>query len=101
MLILKRSITAIVIFIPLFIIIYLACLIVGGAIVGGMAGMQDPDNAYAAGQAAGEEFGKRFGGLLFLASLLFSALIAGALGFTNLLPWCRAEKKTLETETPS
>lgn len=96
MLALKRVVTAIAICLPLVFLIYIMCLLLGGAIVGASAGVQNPDNPHAAGEAAGQKFGEIYGGVLFLASLIISLIISVILSFTRILPWCRPKGGTFE-----
>lgn len=60
--------------------------ILGGLIVGMIAGGNDPANAVAAGEAAGRAFGENFGKGIFLMSLVIA--VAGS--FFGWLPGTRS-----------
>lgn len=71
-----------------FLALSMGAIIVGGAIVGGMAGAENPENAQAAGEAAGQAFGEAYSGMIFL-----SAFIIAVLGsIFGLLPGTKSEK---------
>jgi hypothetical protein len=57
-----------------FLILILGTLILGGGVVGAIAGVNDPANSFAAGQAAGQAFGQAYGGMIFLASLIIAVI---------------------------
>ena len=59
MLIIKRLLTGCIMFPILIIGIWLGSLMLGGAIVGGIAGVKNPQNAEQAGRLAGEKFGRK------------------------------------------
>ena len=67
-----------------FFLIFFTISGLGGAIVGGIAGSKtrDPQQVYLAAQGAGYEFGKNFGGLILLTSLITA--VAGSA--TGILP---------------
>jgi hypothetical protein len=94
MLLLKRLITSVVLFLVLSIIFFTGALAVAGAVVGAQAGVgnpaaQDFASGYALGHAAGYEVGKRYGGVILRGSLATSALASIAISFSGILPWCR------------
>jgi len=102
-LLIRRLATAAVIFGVLFLVFFLVIFMVALMVGGGLAGMHasmaqhaQPGNfqeGYQIGQEAGREFGAKYGrliaGFAALAALLLSALAAGWMAFSNLLPWCR------------
>jgi hypothetical protein len=91
MTLLKRIVTSIVLFVFLFVVVYFAVCVVGGAISGAMAGAghTNPQDSYAAGQQAGENFVRQHLRTILLGSLLISSVASVALSFSGLLPWCR------------
>ena len=68
-----------------FIVLLVGISMVGGMLVGGIAGAQDPSNAAQAGQLAGEKFGATYGPFIMLAALVISisGTIAGFLPGTK------------------
>ena len=54
-------------------------LITGGAVVGCQAGIEHPDTAQAAGEAAGQLFAQKYMGAIFLFALIVS-VVGSALG---------------------
>ena len=89
MLIAKRIITACVCFILFLVIFYFAICIVGGMISGGIAGVQNPENAVQAGEQAGALFVQKNIVYIILSSLILSLGISSWLSFFGVLPWCR------------
>ena len=68
-----------------FVVFFMGTTILGGLIVGMIAGGNDPANAAAAGEAAGRAFGENFGKGIFLMSLVIA--VAGS--FFSWLPGTR------------
>jgi hypothetical protein len=95
MLLLKRLLTAFVLFVLLFATLYLGFCIVGGAVAGGVAsvGQTDPTQAAALGRQAGAKFVQDNLAMISLTSLGVAALISGVISFSGILPWCK--KSTL------
>ncbi len=91
MLLPKRIFTAIGCFIPTLVIFFFGIAIIGGMIVGGIAGAKTGNSTEGAeaGRIAGEQFGQNFGVIIFLVSLLLSAVTVVVLTFGGILPWCR------------
>jgi hypothetical protein len=73
-----------------FIVLYLGVLIIGGAIVGALAGagQPNPQQAAQAGRLAGNDFGQTYGALILIGSLLVA--IAGSV--TGILPGTKKKK---------
>jgi NADH:ubiquinone oxidoreductase subunit 3 (subunit A) len=96
-----RIVTALVIFVAAFVLIFCVVafisFVVGGAMAGGHAAMVQHAQGYEAGAEVGREAGRKFGvtygpriaGLSALFSLVTSLLLAWGLSFSQLLPWCR------------
>ena len=55
-----------------FLALSMGILILGGMVVGGIAGANDPANATAVGEAAGQAFGQKYSGMIFLISFIIS-----------------------------
>jgi len=89
MLIFKRTITAIFAFIVLYFIFWFAILIIGGAIAGGIAGAQNPENARLAGEIAGRQFAQKYLTVIMISSIVLSGVCSFILTFGGILPWCR------------
>src|ERR1019366_6429488 len=103
MLLLKRLLTAFVLFVFLSIILSVGAMAMVGGIVGARAASNgkatDFNSGYAAGHAAGAEVGKQYGGVILLGALGVSAIASLAISFTGILPWCR--KKPLPPPLPA
>lgn len=63
-----------------FLALTMGALIIGGMVVGAMAGSGNPADAAAAGQAAGQEFGEKYAGMIFLGALIV-AVVGSILGW--------------------
>ena len=63
-----------------FLALSIGILILGGMIVAGIAGWNNPANGVAAGQVAGQAFGEKYGGIIFTGSLIV-AVIGSVLGW--------------------
>ena len=70
-----------------FVVFFMGTTILGGLIVGMIAGGNDPANAAAAGEAAGRAFGENFGKGIFLMSLVIA--VAGS--FFGWLPGTKSQ----------
>jgi hypothetical protein len=57
-----------------FLALSMGCLMVGGMVVSAMAGINDPVNASASGEAAGTAFGREYAGIIYLVSLIIAVL---------------------------
>ena len=99
MLLVRQSLTAFLILLVLCPIFSVAGLVVGGAVLGGMQAAQyiqeggDPDDheaIHAMSREVGEEFGAKWAMPIFAVSFVLAMLIAAAISFTGILPWCRA-----------
>ena len=91
MTLLKRLITAAVIFCPLFVVLYLGTCGVCGAIAGGKAAIDNPDaqdKRELGREAGGDIVTNNLGKIVFVA---FAASFASsmALSFSGIFPWCR------------
>jgi hypothetical protein len=98
---LKRILTAIGVFFPtyivLFIVIFFVAMVIGGAISGAEASAtqhaQGFDQGYQVGAEAGRKFGEEWSKPILaidaVVTLVLAAIIALAISFSNLLPWCR------------
>ncbi len=62
---------------------------VGGAVAGGIAGFQDPENAAAASELTGALFVQNNIFYILGSSLILSMASACWLSFFGILPWCR------------
>lgn len=73
-----------------FFVLWLGGLTVGGVVVGGLAGarVQNSQQGYIAGRAAGEEFGKKYGTPI----LIGAALAASGGAASGFLPGTRKKK---------
>ena len=94
MLMIKRLATSAAMFVMLFLFLFFGSLMLGGAVAGARASREHPGardfrSGYQLGQEAGQDFGRRFAGVLFLASAGFSGVISLAVAFSGVLPWCR------------
>jgi hypothetical protein len=74
----------------------LAVLISMGVVVGTHGGIHSPavsdyDSSYAAAQARIHEITRKYGLVVFLSTLSVSALVALAISFSGILPWCRKQ----------
>ena len=93
MLLLKRLLTAAVLFFILAILLFVLTSTVLGGIVGARAAVEQHVTgaaAYQVGQEAGQEMGRKYGLLIILCSVGVSALVSGAVTFGGVLPWCRS-----------
>lgn len=88
----KRIITAFFCFILFFVIIFFAICLIGGAISGGIAGVQNPENAAQAGQQAGALFVENNFAYIVISSLILSLTTSSWLTFFGILPWCRKKE---------
>jgi len=98
--ILKRIATSIVLFAIFFVIAYFAICIVGGIVVGAVAGagIRDVQESYEAGRQAGESFVRSNLRAIVVGSLLISLVSSLALSFSGVLPWCRKPKQPARIE---
>jgi len=92
MLIFKRIVTASISFLILFFVLYFGTLVIGGGIVGGIAGVKNPENAKQVGEQAGEQFAQKYIGVIAISSVALSGLSSGVLVFGGILPWCRKKQ---------
>src|SRR5262245_35360693 len=91
MTLLKRCLTAFVLFIFLFFVVYFGICIVGGAIAGGKAGARSSNRQESVerGRQAGENFVRQNLSTIALSSLGVSLVSSLALSFSGVFPWCR------------
>jgi hypothetical protein len=91
MLLLKRIATSVVLFVFLFVVVYFAICMVGGAISAVISGTGNPNphDAYDEGRQAGANFVRHNIRLILLSSLLISIVSSLLLSFSGILPWCR------------
>lgn len=73
-----------------FVVIYMGSCILLGAIAGGFAGVDNPQDAYAAGQIAGARIVAQWRSYLFFGAVAVS--VVGAI--TGLLPGTKARKES-------
>ena len=87
----KRIITAIVLFVFFFVVIYFAICMIGGAISGAAAGAdhRDQQEAMEAGRQAGAAFVRHHLGTIALSSFALAGMLSLGLSFSGILPWCR------------
>ena len=91
MLLLKRIITAMVLFVFLFVVVYLGICVLGAAFSGAMsgAGMTNQQDAYEAGRQAGANFVRHNIRAIVLWSFVLSLVGSLGLSFSGILPWCK------------
>jgi len=101
MLFLKRILTALVLFVVMTFVLFMAGMMIGGAVAGAMAtnaegppppgmSIQDSYNhGYQLGRRAGLEFGRKYGRFVLLGCVGVSAAGSLALCFGGAFPWCR------------
>jgi hypothetical protein len=91
MTLLKRIATSMVFFVFFFVVVYFAICIVGGAIIGGIAGAgsQNAREGYDAGHQAGENFVRHNIRAIAFSSLVISLVSSLALSFSGVFPWCK------------
>jgi hypothetical protein len=91
MLLLKRIITAMVLFVFLFVVMYLGICILGGAVSGAIsgAGMTNQQDASEAGRQAGANFVRNNLKAIVLWSFVLSVVGSLSLSFSGILPWCK------------
>src|SRR5882724_10900903 len=102
MLLLKRLATSAVLFVFLFVVVYSAICMVGGAVSAVMSnsGTPNPQDAYAQGQQAGANFVRHNIRLILLSSLLISVVSSLLLSFSGILPWCRKAPQPSPLQPP-
>jgi hypothetical protein len=92
-LVLKRTFTALVLFVVLTVVVDLVATVVGCALAGGLDSVFHPGGDFTSGYERGKEVGaaftRQYGGTIFIGSLFASMIGALALSFSNVLPWCR------------
>jgi len=95
MLILKRLMTGCCLFPVLFIVFFFGTCLVGGAVVGGLAGAHTTnyEEGRAAGQKAGQEFGRKYAALMMVGAGGVAGLIAIVVPICGILPWCKPERQ--------
>jgi len=93
MLLIKRITTASGCFILFFIITYIALCMIGDAVAGGIAGLQDPENAAAASELTGAIFVQNNIFYIIGTSFVFSMVSACWLSFFGIFPWCRVKSQ--------
>jgi hypothetical protein len=88
---LKRLVTAIVLFVFFFVVVYFMICIVGAAVSGGMSAVNHPEVVDKAelGRAAGRDFVLHNVGKILLSSFGVSLIASIGLSFSGILPWCR------------
>ena len=91
MTLLKRILTAIGLFLPLFVLLYFVFCAFGGAVAGARAGADNPDapDKFKLGQEAGANFVQEHLRFIALSSLGISLMSAMAISFSGVLPWCK------------
>src|SRR6267154_1845882 len=91
MTLLKRSLTAIVLFVFLFVVLYFGICIVGGGIAGARAsaGNANPRDNFELGRQAGERFVRQNLGTIATCSFGISLASSLALSFSGIFPWCK------------
>jgi hypothetical protein len=91
MTLLIRLVTAMVLFVFFFVVVYFGICIVGGAFSGAFAGAgnTNPQDAYETGRQAGANFVRHNLKTILLSSFLISFVGSIALSFSGILPWCR------------
>ncbi len=57
-----------------FLVLSMGCLMLGALVVGFTADINGPANAQASGEAASRAFGRDYGGIIFLVSLIIAVL---------------------------
>jgi len=100
-LLLRRLVTAFVMFVVGFVVLYFVLLVVTMGIGGAIAGMQASpdqhpttfDEGYKIGLEAGRQFREHYGKIIaeidVLVALVLAALLSLGVAFSGLLPWCR------------
>ena len=96
MLLLKRIITAMVLFVFLFVVVYLGICILGAAVSGAIsgAGMTNQHDAYEAGRQAGANFVRHNLKAIVLWSFVISLVGSLSLSFSGILPWCKKSSES-------
>ena len=91
MLLLKRLATSAVLFVFIFVVVYFAVCMIGGAVSGAMSGTgnTNPQDAYETGRQAGANFVRHNLMIILLSSLVISSVTSLVLSFSGILPWCR------------
>jgi hypothetical protein len=91
MTLLKRLLTAMVLFIPLFIFFYFVICAVGGGIAGGRVAAENPNASDLSSRSrqAGADFVRNNLPMIAISALGLSLAGSAAISFTGLLPWCR------------
>jgi hypothetical protein len=91
MTLLKRIVTASVLFVFLSVVVYVAICMVGGGISGAIAGTgaHSIQNAHDAGREAGAGFVRHNLRVILLSSTLISLASSLALSFSGVFPWCK------------
>src|SRR6266403_693601 len=91
MTLLKRCLTAIVLFVFLFVVLYLGICIVGGGVAGAKAGAnkQGSQDSFELGRQAGADFVRQNIETILYSSLGVSFAVSMVLSFSGILPWCR------------
>jgi quinol-cytochrome oxidoreductase complex cytochrome b subunit len=104
MTLLKRLVTAMVLFVFLFVFVYFGICIVGAGLNGAYvhAGNANPQEAYETGHRAGAYFVRHNLRMILLSSFLISLVASIALSFSGILPWCRkpAQPPPLPAQPP-
>jgi hypothetical protein len=89
MILLKRVLTSMALFVFLFVALYLGICIVGGAISGGIAGANHPQDSFELGRRAGENFVRNNLLVIVLSAFGISLVSSLSLSFSGIIPWCR------------
>jgi len=91
MILLKRILTSIVLFVFLFVVLYFGFSIVGGFMAGFMAGASNPNPPDGAGPGAqaGADFVNHHLRAIVLSSFGISLVSSLALSFSGILSWCK------------
>jgi len=87
MLIIKRLISSLGCGCMLFLLLSIGTLITGAGILGGIAGVKNPENPEEAGKVAGENFAHDYGLIIFLGSLCVAGALGFWLSFGGVFPW--------------
>ena len=95
MMLLKRCMTALVLFVFLFFVIYFQMCMVGGGIAGAREGMRNPNpqDSFEQGRQAGGDFVRENLAAIAIGSLGISLIASLAFSFSGILPWCRKPKQ--------
>jgi len=89
MLLLKRLLTSCVLYAVLLFVV----LITMGMVAGAHGGVNRPNGKNSQAYVAGYEATRRYGAIIFLSALGVPALVAVAISFVGVLPWCKNQSR--------